>query len=330
MEYADFPYPKLGASYITQQQVLEYINGYAQHFNLHRHIKFNVRVKKVRPIEKDKWKVTVVDVKTKSEETSCYDAVMVCNGHYSDPFVPDLKGSEEFEGKQWHSHDYREPSSLKGKRVLLLGAGPSGADIGAQIATVAKKVGLTSKFARTPQKQALQVFLSHGTKLKTPLPEGIAQKPYVVALTKNGAVFQDSTEETVGEILYCTGYKYTFPFLTPECGIEASSCKVQPLYKQVININRPTMCVIGIPFRVCPFPMFDVQVGRIFGGLRSCIVISGELLSGDFDRAFRVAIEGGDAGRLEEGGRGEGGGRAEGKAFSSRRVEPGEVLQRFG
>lgn len=79
-------------------------------------------------------------MKTKEEQTNKYDAVMVCNGHYSDPFVPNLKGSEKFQGRQWHSHDYREPSSLTGKKVLLVGAGPSGVDIAAQVLSVAKKV----------------------------------------------------------------------------------------------------------------------------------------------------------------------------------------------
>lgn len=59
-----------------------------------------------------------------------------------------------------------------------------------------------------------------------------------------------------------SGYKYTFPFLTSQCGIKIIGNRVHPLYKQVININQPTMSLIGIPFRVCPFPMFDVQVRR--------------------------------------------------------------------
>lgn len=81
-----------------------------------------------------------MDVKTKTEQTYTYHAVMVCNGHYSDPFIPSVTGQEKFRGKQWHSHDYREPSSFAGKNVLLVGAGPSGVDIGAQIVTVANQV----------------------------------------------------------------------------------------------------------------------------------------------------------------------------------------------
>lgn len=86
------------------------------------------------------WEITTVNVKTKDSCTAKYDAVIVCNGHYSDPFIPDVKGREKFCGKQWHSHDYREPSCFIGKKVLVVGAGPSGVDIAAQVAPVANKV----------------------------------------------------------------------------------------------------------------------------------------------------------------------------------------------
>lgn len=35
---------------------------------------------------------------------------------------------------------------------------------------------------------------------------------------------------------------------------------VHPLFKECININRPTMYLIGLCFRVCPLLLADVQV----------------------------------------------------------------------
>lgn len=102
----------------------------------------------MRPVQIGKqteWEITTTNVKTKEQETHKYNAVMICNGHYTVPFVPNLKGKEKFKGKQWHSHDYREPSTFAGKRVLVVGAGPSGTDIGAQIVTVADKVSENSQ-----------------------------------------------------------------------------------------------------------------------------------------------------------------------------------------
>lgn len=57
------------------------------------------------------------------------------------------------------------------------------------------------------------------------------------------------------------GYNYGFPFLDDSCGIAIDDNYVQPLYKHMVHIRRPTMFFIGIPYDVCAFPLFDLQVG---------------------------------------------------------------------
>lgn len=50
-----------------------------------------------------------------------YDAVVVCNGHYAEPRLPDpsqvrgLLPPGLFPGQQLHSHNYREPTQWAGK-----------------------------------------------------------------------------------------------------------------------------------------------------------------------------------------------------------------------
>lgn len=61
-------------------------------------------------------------------------------------------------------------------------------------------------------------------------------------------------------ILFCTGYRYSFPFLDESCKITIDDNHIQPLYKHMIHIDIPSMCFIGIPFNVCTFQMFDLQV----------------------------------------------------------------------
>ena len=36
--------------------------------------------------------------------------------------------------------------------------------------------------------------------------------------------------------------------------------KISPLFKHMIHINFPSLCFIGIPIQICPFPQFDLQV----------------------------------------------------------------------
>lgn len=88
----------------------------------------------------DKWKVSVVNLKTQEEKTLIFDVVMVCNGHYHTPRIPKIPGCDTYKGKQIHSHDFRDIHDFRDKSVLAIGAGPSGMDIALQIASTANQV----------------------------------------------------------------------------------------------------------------------------------------------------------------------------------------------
>ena len=75
-----------------------------------------------------------------STSTATFDAVMVCNGHYSAPRRPALPGAELFPGRVLHSHSYRTNAPYAGLTVVVIGASASGEDISREIALVADKV----------------------------------------------------------------------------------------------------------------------------------------------------------------------------------------------
>lgn len=60
-----------------------------------------------------------------------------------------------------------------------------------------------------------------------------------------------------------TGYKYSFPFLSAECGVTVQDNCVQPLYKQLVHVHKPSLCFVGLPFYVCAFTMFDIQASVV-------------------------------------------------------------------
>lgn len=57
-----------------------------------------------------------------------------------------------------------------------------------------------------------------------------------------------------------SGYTFSFPFLSVDCGLCLEDMYfVQPLYKHLININRPTMAICGL--QICAYSyMYDLQV----------------------------------------------------------------------
>lgn len=255
MAFPDFPFKTELPSFVGHADVRKYLEDYANHFDLFKYIKFFTYVESVKPIKtdvrgKENWEVKVRDVRNKDSlgESSVFDAVMVCNGHYSVPYSPDVPGLDIFTGIIGHSHTYRAPEPYRGKTVAVVGGGPSGIDIGLDVAKCAQKV-----------------FLCHrrGVRFRenTELPENMEETMPIESIKEgNIVVLQDWKEKLVDAILFCTGYEYCFPFLTPECKVTQKNKHIQQLYLHLIHMIYPSMSFIGIAYRICPFPQFMYQV----------------------------------------------------------------------
>ena len=161
------------------------------------------------------------------------------------PIIPDL---ESFPGLVLHSHDYRHPEIFQGKRVVILGAGPSGQDLCLDVSKCADKV-----------------YLSHKrTLLRCKLPDNLEQHGPISCVSVDGTVqFDDGQERRVDAILLCTGYKTSFPFLHDDCNIQVRNNRVTHLYKNIFNTKFPTLSFIGLCYRFCIFPRFHLQAQYI-------------------------------------------------------------------
>ncbi|MEQ4302112.1 NAD(P)-binding domain-containing protein [Plantactinospora sp. B6F1] len=139
-EYPDFPMPDSWPDYPHHSQLLSYLEHYADHFDLRPHIWFGTEVVRVEPADGDRW-----DVTTRStggygaERTSRYAAVVVANGHNWAPKMPSYEGLEEFRGKVIHASAYKDATQIRGKRVLVVGAGNTGCDIAVEAGQQAAK-----------------------------------------------------------------------------------------------------------------------------------------------------------------------------------------------
>lgn len=56
------------------------------------------------------------------------------------------------------------------------------------------------------------------------------------------------------------GYDFKYPFLSVDTGIHVDDNYVQPLYKQIINIEHPSLIFIGIPLTTITTRLMDLQV----------------------------------------------------------------------
>lgn len=127
--YADYPMPPHYPDFPSGAEMLAYLERYARDRGLMDSIMCNRRVVEARPNPDDSWTVQFGD-----GEWRTYKGVVVCNGHHWDRIMPELPGS--FSGRVMHAKDYRQPSDLAGKRVLVVGAGNSGCDLASEAARV--------------------------------------------------------------------------------------------------------------------------------------------------------------------------------------------------
>jgi len=141
MAYSDFM-PTDGNKFWSAQEYLDYLKSYAKNFQLNEHIHYKAKVNEVKKAG-DKWTVTVNE---KGQDiTKTYDAVAVCCGTHQVANQLTFNGMEKFKaagGKVHHSYNFLEPSHLKGRRVLAVGLGESGADIVREISNVSESCHL--------------------------------------------------------------------------------------------------------------------------------------------------------------------------------------------
>ncbi|XP_024938193.1 dimethylaniline monooxygenase [N-oxide-forming] 1 isoform X2 [Cephus cinctus] len=253
MQIPDFPFADQdGPSFVHHSVIRKYLLDYAKHFNLYPHIKLNTVVKRVTPetlsAGQVTWMVTSLDLETKVETTKAFDAVILCNGRYTVGNVPRINGIESFPGNCIHSHQYRTPNQYAGKKVCILGASWSGIDIAMEVSNYAEKIYLSHN-------------LSHPLTAK--MSNCVQQKPGIKEIKGNTFIFQDNSTAEVDEFIYCTGYRFSFPFMSDKVQIRIFDYHIEPIYKHLIHMNMPNLFVMGLPNMVIPFPLFHLQAQYI-------------------------------------------------------------------
>ena len=136
-EFSDFPMPEEFSEYISHRKMLQYLQAYADRFDLLQHIQFACAVKNITKTEQGSY---VLDLGTGDIQE--FDHVAVATGHASKPKIPDLN-FDNYAGEVLHTQKYKEPSIFKNKKVLVIGAGNSGCDIACEATSAAKQVFLS-------------------------------------------------------------------------------------------------------------------------------------------------------------------------------------------
>ncbi len=115
-----WPFPAPAWSYPTARETADYLELYADRFELP--VRSGVRVDRLAKAG-DRFLVEA------GEQRFLASSVVVATGFYGTPFVPGFASELDPRIVQMHSSEYRDPSQLAPGAVLIVGAGNSGADI---------------------------------------------------------------------------------------------------------------------------------------------------------------------------------------------------------
>ncbi|MEH0845694.1 NAD(P)-binding domain-containing protein [Micromonospora sp. CPCC 205711] len=125
-QFADHPMPAHWPDFPDHTRVAGWLADYADRFGLHEAVRLRHTVDRVVPEPGDRWTVHADGPDGPVQVT--VDAVVVANGHNRVPnTIDDLAG--ESTATHLHSHAYRGPEQLAGRRVLVVGGGNSAMDI---------------------------------------------------------------------------------------------------------------------------------------------------------------------------------------------------------
>jgi hypothetical protein len=254
-------------TYCSHEEVLAYLRSYAAHFDVLGYVRFSTTVSNVVPTFDDRNRVRHWTVESRDANgrlnTERFDAVVVCNGHYSEPRVPSYDGQDAFRGTQMHSHNYRRPEGFVGKRIIVVGAAFSGSDISQEL--VDHGAGAVFLSGRNWEDVASRAEGSSTAEvIKVP------DVRRLVPGTKSVEFVDGQVVEDVDVVMYATGYVYKFPFFDESVDCRIEDNRIDDLYKHVFFPKlAPTLSLIGIPWKVVPFPLFQLQarwVGKSLSG----------------------------------------------------------------
>ena len=124
---AHYPIPRRYSTYLSRDQFVEYLQEYASAMRLR--VVTDTTVTRIHPSDAGgNW---VIDTATGSRQARI---VVIATGQYRQPIIPEWEGRESYRGRLLHSAAYTNAVPFAGHRVLVVGAGNSGAEIATDLA----------------------------------------------------------------------------------------------------------------------------------------------------------------------------------------------------
>jgi len=269
---AGLPFPAAGGSFITKNQMADYLEAYARKFNLP--IRGSTRVDRVAR-ENDRFVVTA------NGETYTANNVVVAMADYQTPKTPTFATQLAPRITQLHSSAYCNPDQLQAGPVLVVGLGNSGAEIGKEVVRSHRTYVSGRSPGEVPfrmeslagreifSRLVIGVLFHHLLTLDTPLgrraqPQRLSQAtplirvrskdllsagvelvPRTAGIAANGLPeLEDGRMLDVANVIWCTGYRPGFEWIDVPLTLEHG----RPQQRRGVVADQPGLYFVGLEF----------------------------------------------------------------------------------
>jgi putative flavoprotein involved in K+ transport len=276
----------------TKDQMADYLEGYAAHFELP--VRSGTRVQSLTRNDRG----FVLDTSTGTLEA---DQVIIAMASYQKPRTPAYARELREDIVQMHSSAYRNPAQLRAGSVVVVGGGNSGAEIARELAKshqvvlAAPDVGevpvnmeswfgrwVFSRFLmrivfhriltiRTPMGRKARPTMMHKAtpliraKRKDLLRAGVELVARVLGVRDGQPCTQDDQLLDVQNVIWCTGYDASQSFIKLPIFDEHG----EPGHEAGVVASEPGLYFVGLPF------MFSMSSSMIHGVGRDAKRIAG-------------------------------------------------------
>lgn len=120
------PFPRSFPRFVPRLRFIDYCIDYAEHFGIRP--EYGAVARRIAP-GPDGWVTTLADGRSIASRH-----VVIATGLNHVPNVPDWPGFDTFAGSNCHSRDYRDGEPFRGRTVLVVGMGNTGAEIALDLA----------------------------------------------------------------------------------------------------------------------------------------------------------------------------------------------------
>jgi len=164
--FSDFPMPRDYPEWPTGAQMQSYLESYVDRFGLRGDIRLDTEVVAAVPFaDGTGWAVTTRPGGT-TERTDSVDWLIVCNGIFSIPSIPDFVGADAFRaagGTICHTSQFTDPAAARDRHALVIGYGKSSCDVADAISDIAASTTVVARnlIWKVPKKLANVLNYKH-------------------------------------------------------------------------------------------------------------------------------------------------------------------------